>query len=115
MKKQYTFEHWQVFGTEHPEVLPYVAVSAGVSAQEFEMVQQVLDLFKDIKLICLDVANGYSIAFCEVVQKYRAAFPNHVIIAGNVCTAEMTQQLIEAGADIIKIGIGPGSVCTTRI
>lgn len=90
MKKQYTFEDWRAFGTEHPEVLPYVAVSAGVSDQEFEMVQQTLSTFKDIQLICLDVANGYSAAFCDVVRKYRSAFPAHVIIAGNVCTAEMT-------------------------
>lgn len=66
-------------------------------------------------MICLDVANGYSESFCKIVRKYRAGFPDHVIIAGNVCTGEMTKQLLDAGADIIKIGIGPGSVCTTRI
>lgn len=115
MKKQYNFEDWSNFGKEHPEALPYVAVSAGVSEVEFELVKQVTSAFPQIKLICLDVANGYSVAFCEVVRKFRAAFPDHVIIAGNVCTGEMTQLLIEAGADIIKIGIGPGSVCTTRI
>jgi GMP reductase len=63
----------------------------------------------------LDVANGYSIGFVDTVRTYRSEFPNHIIIAGNVCTPEMTIQLIEAGADIIKIGIGPGSVCITRL
>ena len=65
-------------------------------------------------MICLDVANGYSKYFVDTVTKYRNQFPEHIIIAGNVVTAEMTVDLLEAGADIIKIGIGPGSVCTTR-
>ena len=65
-------------------------------------------------MICLDVANGYSQFFLETVAKYRSAFPNHTIMAGNVVTGDMTSELIEAGADIIKCGIGPGSVCTTR-
>ena len=90
MKKQYNLQDWKNFGLQHEEVLPYVAVSAGVSDQEFELVQGVTKMFPQIKLICLDVANGYSVAFCDVVRKYRAAFPEQVIIAGNVCTGEMT-------------------------
>lgn len=92
-----------------------MAVSAGVSDQEFDLVSQVVKMFPDVRLICLDVANGYSEAFCDVIRRYRKSFPDHGIIAGNVCTGEMTEQLLNAGADIIKIGIGPGSVCTTRI
>jgi GMP reductase len=65
-------------------------------------------------MICLDVANGYSQYFVDTVHKYREAFPRHTIVAGNVVTGEMTQELIKSGADIIKVGIGPGSVCTTR-
>ena len=113
--KKYSVQDWKEFGADHPEVLPYVAVSAGVSDQEFDLVSQVVKMFSDIRLICLDVANGYSEAFCDVIRKYRKSFPEHGIIAGNVCTGEMTEQLLDAGADIIKIGIGPGSVCTTRI
>jgi GMP reductase len=60
------------------------------------------------------VANGYSEILTETLIKYRTAFPKHIIIAGNVVTSEMTQELITNGADIVKIGIGPGSVCTTR-
>merc|ERR1740129_1315940 len=57
---------------------------------------------------------GYSEHFVACVKRVRAAFPKHTIIAGNVVTGEMTEQLILSGADIVKIGIGPGSVCTTR-
>lgn len=62
----------------------------------------------------MDVANGYSSHFVDTVNKYRQTFSDKVIIAGNVVTGEMTRILLEAGADIAKIGIGPGSVCTTR-
>jgi len=63
---------------------------------------------------CLDVANGYTQRFIDYVKNVRERWPDKIIIAGNVVTAEMTEALILAGADIIKIGIGPGSVCTTR-
>ena len=65
--------------------------------------------------ICLDVANGYSQYFVEKVEYIRSLFPNSIIMAGNVVTPEMVLKLIHAGADIVKIGIGPGSVCTTRL
>lgn len=68
-----------------------------------------------IKYVCIDVANGYSERFVEFVKDFRYRFPNLVIIAGNVVTGEMTEELILNGADIVKVGIGPGSVCTTRI
>jgi GMP reductase len=70
--------------------------------------------FCPFKWICLDVANGYTERFVEYVEKIRNKFSNHIIVAGNVVTAEMTEQLILAGADVVKVGIGPGSVCTTR-
>ncbi len=63
----------------------------------------------------MDIANGYSDHFAARVRKVRDQFSNIVIIAGNVVTGEMTEELILAGADIVKVGIGPGSVCTTRI
>ena len=65
--------------------------------------------------IGLDVANGYTIKFVEAVKRLRDECPDATIAAGNVVTADMTQELILAGADIVKVGIGPGSVCTTRI
>jgi GMP reductase len=65
--------------------------------------------------ICVDIANGYSQKFADFIHSIREQFPNNIIMAGNVCTPEMTQELVLAGADIVKIGIGPGSQCTTRL
>ncbi len=70
---------------------------------------------KNINKICLDVANGYTEVFVDFVKQVRAKYPDKIIMAGNVVTPEMTEALILAGADIVKIGIGPGSVCETRI
>ena len=67
-----------------------------------------------IKNVCIDVANGYTERFSGFVKKVRKKLPNTVIMAGNVVTGEMVEQLILSGADIVKVGIGPGSVCTTR-
>lgn len=67
------------------------------------------------KMICLDVANGYMNKFMDKVERTRSMFPEAIIVAGNVCTAEATERLIFAGADIVKVGIGGGSGCTTRM
>ncbi|MFU0842211.1 MAG: GMP reductase [Burkholderia sp.] len=67
-----------------------------------------------VQYVCIDVANGYTEVFVSFVKKVRAAFPDLVIMAGNVVTGDMTEELLLAGADIVKVGIGPGSVCTTR-
>jgi GMP reductase len=64
--------------------------------------------------VCVDVANGYTQAFVEFIKKFREKYSNVVLMAGNVVTPEMTEELILAGVDIVKVGIGPGSVCTTR-
>lgn len=76
---------------------------------------EILNAVPGVTFVCLDVANGYSQFFVDYVRKVRAAFPTHTIIAGNVVTGEMVEELILSGADIIKVGIGPGSVCTTRM
>merc|ERR1719392_570378 len=68
----------------------------------------------EIKMVCIDVANGYSEAFVQCIRDVRKRWPSLTIMAGNVVTQEMTEELILSGADIIKVGIGPGSVCTTR-
>jgi len=67
-----------------------------------------------IRYVCIDVANGYTEGFVRFVTKVRERYPHLVIMAGNVCTGEMTEELILSGADMVKVGIGPGSVCTTR-
>lgn len=64
--------------------------------------------------VCVDVANGYTHAFEEFVSSFAEAYPQFVLIVGNVATADQTERLLECGADVVKIGIGPGSVCTTR-
>lgn len=93
--------------------------SIGVTDKDVEK----LDIFlkhkvqtsgKGIDKLCIDVANGYSEPFAQFVKKMRDKLPDITIMAGNVVTGEMTEELILAGADVVKVGIGPGSVCTTR-
>ncbi len=91
------------------------AVSTGTSKRDYTKLEQILNVFTEIQFICIDVANGYSEHFGDFVAEIRKNHPTKTIIAGNVVTADMTQELILRGADIIKVGIGPGSVCTTRI
>lgn len=112
--KHYSVEQWKAFGEKHPDALPTVAVSAGSSEADLQKAGEILANHPEIKFICLDVANGYSEAFVSAVKNVRAAHPHHTIIAGNVVTGEMVEELLLSGADIIKVGIGPGSVCTTR-
>jgi GMP reductase len=83
-------------------------------AEDYKNMQEVLRSFPDIKFITIDVANAYHQNFVEFVQQVREEYPDKVIIAGNVVTPNMTEELIINGADIVKVGIGPGSVCTTR-
>jgi len=93
----------------------YLAVSTGIGHADLNKLVSILELIPAIRFICIDVANGYSEHFGEFVAEIRKQYPKHTIIAGNVVTADMTQELILRGADIVKVGIGPGSVCTTRI
>jgi len=91
------------------------AVSIGLHDDDLHRLRKLLVEHKFMTFICIDVANGYSERFSKYVKKIRREFPDKVIIAGNVVTGEMTEELILNGADIVKVGIGPGSVCTTRI
>ena len=93
-----------------------IAMSIGTGTIDFDKLEAVYNKVSNkLKYVCMDIANGYSDHFAQHVKKVRNAFPNLVIIAGNVVTGEMTEELILNGADIVKVGIGPGSVCTTRI
>ena len=83
-------------------------------AQDWATMQEVLKSFPDIKMITVDVANAYHQNMVDFIKKVRDKYPTKIIIAGNVVTPEMTEELIINGADVVKIGIGPGSVCTTR-
>ena len=104
------------FDTDDYNRTNYVAMSIGITEQDemkFRDVYEQAD--SNLKYVCIDVANGYSERFAKFVREFRQRYPHVVIIAGNVVTGEMTEELILAGADIVKVGIGPGSVCTTRI
>jgi GMP reductase len=88
----------------------YTIGTADADWEKFTAVKALTPIGK----ICLDVANGYTEKFVEGVKRARDANPDAVIMAGNVVTGDMTEALLLAGADIVKVGIGPGSVCTTR-
>ena len=108
--KHYTIEEWIDF-ISLPNIninYNYLCISSGISDNDFEKTKALLSLIPQIKLIMIDVANGYTESFTECVKKYRNEFADKIIIAGNVVTAEMTEQLLLAGADIIKVGIGGG-------
>jgi GMP reductase len=116
--KTYTVEQLIIYfdNNDVPERTNNVAMSIGTSDDDFQKLVAVQTHVGDkLKYVCMDIANGYSDHFAARVRKVREQFPNIVIIAGNVVTGEMTEELILSGADIVKVGIGPGSVCTTRI
>ena len=93
-----------------------VAYSMGITDRDYEKFLSVMEQTDgSIKYVCVDVANGYTRFFSKYIAKLRQQFSDIVIIAGNVVTGDQTQELILNGADIVKVGIGPGSVCTTRI
>ncbi len=91
------------------------AVSTGITESDLIKCEKVLKMYPDVKYVCIDVANGYSERFINFVAEFRNRWSDKVIIAGNVVTPDITEELILKGADIVKVGIGPGSVCTTRI
>lgn len=106
----FNFEPGGLYRTDH------VAMSIGIGNADYDKFCKVYLAVGDrLKYLCIDVANGYTETFVNHVRNIRKRYPELVIIAGNVVTGEMTEELILAGADIIKVGIGPGSCCTTRI
>ncbi|WP_228851477.1 GMP reductase [Aegicerativicinus sediminis] len=114
--KHYLIEEWKFFADNSNEsIFDYVSVSTGIGKSDLKKLEQVLEQVPQLKFICIDVANGYSEHFVDFVKKVREKFPSKTIMAGNVVTGEMVEELLLAGADLIKVGIGPGSVCTTRI
>ena len=115
--KTYTVDELvEYFDTDMYERTNHVAMSIGINGSDWNKFAQVYERADgNLKYVCIDVANGYSTRFRDFVAEMRKTYPNIVIIAGNVVTGEMTEELILAGADIVKVGIGPGSVCTTRI
>lgn len=90
-----------------------VGAAVGVGPDVESRAERLID--EGVDLICIDTAHGHSAGVVRAVQSIRAAWPQIPIAAGNVVTAEGTQALIDAGADVIKVGVGAGSICTTRV
>ena len=89
--------------------------SLGISDKDLNKFDNVYHVVGDKHIkVCIDVANGYTQSFVDFIQRFRDRYPTITLMAGNVVTPEMTEELILAGVDIVKVGIGPGSVCTTR-
>jgi len=114
--KHYSVQEWAAFiKKSSPNVLNNMMVSSGTSEADFQKTKDIMALTDQLMFICVDIANGYSEHLVDYVERVRAEFPDKVISAGNVVTGDMVEELILAGADIVKVGIGPGSVCTTRV
>ena len=118
--KHNSFEDWkEAIGSGIK--MKYISVCTGTGyiwdnqAADYNTMKQVLEAYPDIKFICVDVANAYHENFGDFIERIRDAYPDKTVIAGNVVTGEMTEELIIRGADVVKVGIGPGSVCTTRL
>ena len=119
MRKHYSVEDW----TKNAKgvKMKYLSVCTGTGviwdpdAKDFATMKAVLAMYPDIKFITVDVANAYHENYADFISRLRDQYPDKTIIAGNVISAEMTEELIIKGADIVKCGIGPGSVCTTRL
>ena len=119
MRKHYSVDDW----TKNAKgvKMKYLSVCTGTGviwepdAPDYATMEAVLAMYPDIKFITVDVANAYHENYADFISKVRDAYPDKTIIAGNVISAEMTEELIIKGADIVKCGIGPGSVCTTRL
>ena len=97
------------------EIHKHLILSTGTSNEDYKRLNEIMKECSFFEFICIDIANGYSDHFSKFVASVREKYPTKTIIAGNVVTADMTQELVMNGADIVKVGIGPGSVCTTRI
>lgn len=118
--KYYSLEQWKTFidnisvFEKNNSIFEHIAISSGSKDEDLTRLNNIISNIPQIRFICLDVANGYTESFVDFVSTVRKTYPDKVIIAGSVVTTEMTEALILAGADIVKVGIGPGSVCTTR-
>lgn len=114
--KHYNLQEWTSFLKHQDETIyQQIMVSTGTAKTDFDHLKSILSQHPQLEFICIDVANGYAEAFVDFVKRCRDSFPDKTIVAGNVVTGEMVEELLLSGADIVKVGIGPGSVCTTRV
>ncbi len=119
IRKHYSFNDWKATAGSGLK-FKYVSACVGTGAiwdeeaADYQTLKQVIAAFPDIPAITIDVANAYHEQFVDFVKRIRSEFPDKIIIAGNVASPEIVEELIINGADVVKVGIGPGSVCTTR-
>lgn len=115
LHKYYTTEELQEFFKDFNDP-DYVVYTLGTRDEDFKKLKEVhqLGLLENFSFICIDIPNGYLEQFLDKIRELRKMCPEHIIIAGNVVTNEITEEIILSGADIVKVGIGPGSACTTR-
>lgn len=118
LHKHYPVEELINFYNKHDaDFFNNIFYSIGIVAKDKAKLKEVLEKVNEpdkLKNICIDVANGYNELFVDFVKNIRQEYPDKTIMAGNVVTGEMVEALILAGADIVKVGIGPGSTCITR-
>lgn len=119
IRKHYSFNDWKNTAGSGLK-FKYVSACVGTGAiwdeeaLDYQTLKQVITAFPDIPAITIDVANAYHEQFVDFVKRIRSEFLDKIIIAGNVASPEIVEELIINGADVVKVGIGPGSVCTTR-
>ena len=101
-------------------IYDHISPSIGIKydpkkADDIDYLNTITWNFYHTRFVCIDAANGYTSRFCDFIKRVRDEHPALIIIAGNVVTGEMTEEILLSGADIVKVGVGGGSVCTTRI
>ena len=113
--KYYSIEDYREFFKEfnNPD---YICYTLGIRDKDIEQLKEMIKtkLIENFSFVCIDVPNGYLQRFIQVIREVREMCPEHIIIAGNVVSNEMTEEIILNGADIVKVGIGGGAACTTR-
>lgn len=109
LHKHYDLDEYGVMDREH------TFFTIGIKSGGEEKLKRFIEKYGEPRMLLIDVANGYTEKFVNFIKEARKMTPTSIIMAGNVVTGEMTKELILAGADIVKVGIGSGAVCTTRI
>jgi GMP reductase len=113
LRKGYTIEQFQEFFRQPGSHKNWFTI--GITDRDIDILHAMMDDMVNRPInLCIDVANGYTERFVDTIKKIRDRYGSLNIMAGNVVTGDMTEALILAGADVVKVGIGPGSVCTTR-
>jgi GMP reductase len=111
LNKHYTLDDFRE--NQHLLAPDYFMVTTGTSEFDYDKLVEIVE-YTHSKWICIDIANGYISSFFDFCCKVRNRFPNQIIVAGNVCTADITDKLLSSGINIVKVGIGSGLACLTR-